>query len=329
MAILNCPECGEKISSTAKQCVHCGCKITVCSECGKVILGERGTCPDCGFKIDNEKKNDTTNKYGDLSEIVNEWKAENNLLAFVLNNLTFLALWGVSILLFIISIIYLISWKSGPATNLLNIKDVLNTTKTLCIISAIVYALSSMLYIFDFQTYTFRSWAKRKNIDLKYYLEKALQTDTKNLSGESALIFNSNILLAEKSLRFSNDLQSKMNEQKFSKIKFLLSTILTFFICFFIVNNIESYLEKVFITWSVKFKLSDIVDFWMVIVALILYAIKYIVNKIYEKKENELQYKWIKNNLTEYYENFKTTEHAVADYFSSSKYADKKHNNIK
>ena len=88
MAILNCPECGEKISSTAKQCVHCGCKITVCSECGKVILGERGTCPDCGFKIDNEKKNDTTNKYGDLSEIVNEWKAENNLLAFVLNNLT-------------------------------------------------------------------------------------------------------------------------------------------------------------------------------------------------------------------------------------------------
>ncbi len=325
MAIINCPECGGQISSTAKQCVHCGCKITVCNECGKVILGESSTCPNCGFQIDNEKKNDTTNKYADLPEVVNEWKAENNLLAFVLNNLTILVLWGVAILLFIISIICLISWKSGPVTNVLNIKDVLNTTKTLCIISAIVFTLSSMLYIFDFQTFTFMSWAKRKNIDLKYYLEKALKTDTKNLSGESALIFNSNILLAEKSLRFSNDLTSRINEQKFSKIKFLLSTVLTFFICFFIVCNIESYLEKVFITWTAKFKLSDIINFWMVIVALVLYLIKWIVNKIYEKKENELQEKWIKNNFAEYYENFKTPQKAIEDFFSSSKYANKKH----
>ena len=49
MAIVICPECNEKISSSVSQCVHCGAKITVCPECGKIYMDHPNTCAECGY----------------------------------------------------------------------------------------------------------------------------------------------------------------------------------------------------------------------------------------------------------------------------------------
>ncbi len=49
MALINCPECGKQISSSAKQCVHCGCAFSVCHECGNVTVGSFEVCPSCGY----------------------------------------------------------------------------------------------------------------------------------------------------------------------------------------------------------------------------------------------------------------------------------------
>ncbi len=49
MALINCPECGKQISSSAKQCVHCGCAFSVCPECGNVTVGSFEVCPSCGY----------------------------------------------------------------------------------------------------------------------------------------------------------------------------------------------------------------------------------------------------------------------------------------
>lgn len=61
MSLINCPECGAKISEQAPRCPNCGCpssvilekSIMICSECG--CEHERGlaNCPQCGFPNPN------------------------------------------------------------------------------------------------------------------------------------------------------------------------------------------------------------------------------------------------------------------------------------
>lgn len=67
MALTTCPECGGKISTTVKNCIHCGCKITVCPECGMTLIGEPISCTECGYSFgsknasQNQSDNDTIN----------------------------------------------------------------------------------------------------------------------------------------------------------------------------------------------------------------------------------------------------------------------------
>ncbi len=49
-----CPNCGEKVSKTAKFCSNCGEKFSAgsfCSECGAKIDGDAKFCPECGKKL--------------------------------------------------------------------------------------------------------------------------------------------------------------------------------------------------------------------------------------------------------------------------------------
>ena len=50
MALIKCPECQQNISSSAKNCPHCGYKITLhkCPECGEFKLAHR-VCGHCGY----------------------------------------------------------------------------------------------------------------------------------------------------------------------------------------------------------------------------------------------------------------------------------------
>ena len=63
MAISSCPECGGKVSTTAKKCVHCGVELKSCPECEAVLLSNIEICPECGydFSIDNGKENNKEN----------------------------------------------------------------------------------------------------------------------------------------------------------------------------------------------------------------------------------------------------------------------------
>lgn len=56
MAIIECPECGKKISDKARKCVHCGHTLLqespkICPECGTQLNEEDIFCPSCGFPI--------------------------------------------------------------------------------------------------------------------------------------------------------------------------------------------------------------------------------------------------------------------------------------
>ena len=56
MALLQCPECGGKVSDKASQCPHCGCpveqpqnKSKTCPECGQEVDTSVMVCPNCAF----------------------------------------------------------------------------------------------------------------------------------------------------------------------------------------------------------------------------------------------------------------------------------------
>jgi len=58
MALINCIECGEKVSTTAEACPHCGAKIPEiqirCDECGNITNVENEKCSHCGAFFDRE-----------------------------------------------------------------------------------------------------------------------------------------------------------------------------------------------------------------------------------------------------------------------------------
>lgn len=61
MALINCVNCGNKISDKAQNCVHCGYANLkkVCSECNSVIDYSIESCPECGAIFSKIKKKDT------------------------------------------------------------------------------------------------------------------------------------------------------------------------------------------------------------------------------------------------------------------------------
>lgn len=51
MAISKCPECGETISKSLEQCIHCGCKLMHCPKCGRVNKASDSVCSECGYSF--------------------------------------------------------------------------------------------------------------------------------------------------------------------------------------------------------------------------------------------------------------------------------------
>ena len=58
MALIQCPECGNRVSELALQCPHCGFSIAdtfreyICPDCGRIVKGKLNSCPDCDCPFD-------------------------------------------------------------------------------------------------------------------------------------------------------------------------------------------------------------------------------------------------------------------------------------
>ena len=77
MAITKCPECGEKISTTVNQCIHCGCEISICPDCNQAYIGRVPYCTECGYSFNGHtaeytSKNEATNDLTEAAEKNNE-----------------------------------------------------------------------------------------------------------------------------------------------------------------------------------------------------------------------------------------------------------------
>lgn len=93
MALISCPECGEKISSKSEHCIHCGYKFKVCPECESVLESDATFCSECGFEVDKNHKNqnESPSKKTDsnsFDEMCNLWKKQS-IKINILNNKVF------------------------------------------------------------------------------------------------------------------------------------------------------------------------------------------------------------------------------------------------
>ena len=69
MAIVICPECNKKISTTTTKCIHCGAKIKFCPDCDSAVLEEDKKCPECGYKfVVAENKENTADQKNDTEK---------------------------------------------------------------------------------------------------------------------------------------------------------------------------------------------------------------------------------------------------------------------
>lgn len=59
MALIDCPECGVKVSDKAAACPACGYVISeiVCEECGKIMKKGTTVCPSCGCPVNASADN--------------------------------------------------------------------------------------------------------------------------------------------------------------------------------------------------------------------------------------------------------------------------------
>lgn len=76
MAIINCPKCGNRVSTMALLCPHCSVKIAdhiaVCPECEEPYIKEKdNVCKNCGIKLDEETLSATSHQNATKSNLPN------------------------------------------------------------------------------------------------------------------------------------------------------------------------------------------------------------------------------------------------------------------
>lgn len=68
MAMIKCPECGQRVSSMALTCPHCGVGIKghlrECPMCGEWILDDQTRCPECNSLVEVKPQSDQDSSSG-------------------------------------------------------------------------------------------------------------------------------------------------------------------------------------------------------------------------------------------------------------------------
>lgn len=187
MALIKCPECGQEVSSTVHQCVHCGFSFTVCPDCGEVFESSATVCPNCGcvLKIvaDAQPAQQSATQNGELNgSVVNttalsEWdnrfaeqkRKEKNV------KLVNKALDIVGTAFIVIAFIVLFVWtKKESVERFESFKSVLRTVMLLTVFGGILWTVSTTVGLVDdvFLPYFCRKKMLNEKWDVKGFLKE-------------------------------------------------------------------------------------------------------------------------------------------------------------
>ena len=182
MALIQCPECGGQVSSTAKQCVHCGCTYSVCHECGNVYSGEVPQCTVCGYKFapagfpfTASKNNSTQSGYS--TDIAAAWKKRCSTDKMVMKAIRFADV-GLGIIITILAAIVCLiidMWDGNTLESLLKVNGIAKHAHSLiiavCVIGGLVPIVSDIGAVY--LQIMCGSWLRKNGIDAAPYVKKA------------------------------------------------------------------------------------------------------------------------------------------------------------
>lgn len=318
MAIINCPECHGKISSTVKQCLHCGAKITVCPECEKVFVAEVETCTVCGYAFSESKvhtSHTVSEEEGDTIKIAKQakerWISENPL-RNLYNGLPD-GLWSCLLSLVekaIFILLFVLIWQQLNDQNFLNYSVALSNVKMYTFILAFLEIFTScFMCIGDFICYNdFSNWAKQKQLNMMDLINNSFSVNfSKQVSEEiapqvNAIQFSLNTEIYDKNVGMRSNLTSK------SIIKIILDVFKTVFLTMFFLPNAEIYMQANLlesdILGTTGFEISMVENWWLLIIWGALVVVDSIYSKISDKKINEIRRAWMDKHMPENVEKY-------------------------
>lgn len=194
MAIIDCPECGGKISTSTKQCVHCGCNILICPECNDAYNENIDTCKTCGYQFIKKNDSTTDNKKDNCIDSFDKWKSSSVFNEIITSNWIINLIITLSFVLLFIAFLKFQNWVQAVSSD--NWKEALNAAAltsnvkgniTLLVVFSLI--LGSVAVVFGcfsgcFLRRSLIEWFSNKNIDLvssirEYLLSSKFSLKTK------------------------------------------------------------------------------------------------------------------------------------------------------
>jgi len=180
MSLINCPECGQQVSSNSEQCIHCGYKFKVCPECKTPLAKDAKQCNNCGYLFSDIKTDEAESIKATNDGLVGEWR--KNALAdqgfiYVLKYVNWISIIAM-VLVVIIAVIILLVWKADdPLEKIANMEDVKNGIMFLTAIFCIGLIIENTI---DYGKETFikvrcAKWLKENKADFENDINERLQ----------------------------------------------------------------------------------------------------------------------------------------------------------
>ena len=296
MALIKCPECGNSISNTVAQCVHCGCKIRSCPECGEVYNIETiDVCSACGY-VFSHKNASTGAKNLTVSDVATDWIVENRKKETKRKPLLIIAL-----LLGLSTIAILGFWKYGnPLEALANYTFIKFLTIIFSVVSAVLYFI--YLYTKKNDEYTtkieFTSYAKKNGIDnqilIKDYADNNFMGKTVNQIRDerttAATVLDAAVM--------REDAAYNLSFQRYVSIYCVLSFLIHGVVSFFLVSNIIGFLEHAL--WETGTYFGSFKMLWLLAIAFGIFVLRCILSFAHSNKSSVAQKKWFEKNMPEY-----------------------------
>lgn len=316
MAIINCPECNEKISSTVDHCIHCGVKITVCPECEKIFTTDQSVCPECGYTIRKKEPHQEEifdEKTDTIKETVTQWKSEV-LIGQLWNKSSIIILIEglLSYVPFFLAFLELFNWS-----DVLNYSSVLKNVNGYIIASTIILWLVSIcdgIYQKYIAHILFSSWIKNKKIDLPKIIRADFAQNLEKIVPEEWQQTAPFWDFALKSELYDKHFASKNKRYMLELALLALSTVKYLLLGYFLTKNVEVYMQGVFWYGSkFAFDFSIVENWWMLIGYAIISIFQHVYASTVNKQLEKQQIEWMNKTMPE---NTKKYEVYVKNVFS-------------
>lgn len=282
MALIKCPECGQSVSNSAGQCVHCGCKFTVCPECGKIYIGMAVICENCGYRFVKKEthvkaKNDTVENDSEIvdSNIVAAWKKRSPLDKTVLRAMHIFKYVAIVLVLglIVLAIIKYIIWINSDAYEAFLKQEQTYKSILVCVIIGIIidFLRESVDEINDiYSQLRCAAWIKNKKLDSIAIMEKSFLLKDTTRDNLMAIDDITNLKVSCQAAYYAENPNKKTSLYALIIIKVLFATLNVILFAVFCMQNIEESMRSALWETEFQFQWKMLIGFG---IALVIYLV--------------------------------------------------------